>query len=414
MEWRSGARVALMIVASLLLASLQVTSGQEGSKRTDQAAVQILDRVQSDDLLGASRMGGSSVIFAVGNHGAIVRYDGSSGSLATLTRSTGLPLRAIAFQPGTTRALVVGGGGHAWWMQSNGSMSGLPTGTTMELYDVDWVSSGTAIIVGGTIPIDDRPGEGLVLRFDATSSNFTRLPTPSVHTQLYRYGSSPGGEVGYAVGLDHTVLRISGDSTDLVQHDRTQFPADILNGVAFRNDGRPFFCGSSGTVLTLDGNGRTTVVVTGTPNRLFDIIWDPTSDTGLLMADSGLILRYNGAVPSIRDVSFSVVSTHGNFNNLFSASFGPDGAWALIVGAKGTLARWPDATSTTTAPYDNTVVYLVIGTVITALVVLVVLRLRDAVHTEELADAAKGRRSGRSGKRAARRSGVSRSGPRRR
>ena len=397
---------ASLVGLLLVLCALSDTSAQQGTVQTDPTAVSILARVQSDDLLGASRIGGTSTVVAVGAHGAVVLYDGIGGTITTPQRSTNLPLRALAFQPGTTRALVVGGGGSAWWLAANGSLQGITSGTTMELYDVDWVSTNVAIVVGGVIPLDERPGEGLVLRFDAINGTFTQIPSPMVHNQLYRYAHSPTEDVGYAVGLDHTVLRIAEAHTQLVEHDRTTNPTEILNGVAFRNDGRPFFSGADGTVLTLDGQGRTTVVVTGTPNRLFDIVWDPTSNSGLVLADSGLILHYDGSVPNVRDVSFSVVGSHGDYSNLFTAAFGPNGAWALIVGAKGTMMRWPEQrTIAPVSPYDNTVVYLIIGVVVTALVGLVALRLMDTVRTPPPEGGMSEKRSGRSSRRAARRSG---------
>ena len=262
----------------------------------------------------------ASDIFAVGQSGVILHYDGSDW--ATMDSGTSTDLFGIW---GTSASDVFVVGNTATILHYNGSgwsavASGLPQSSEYNLFCIwgssstdiyagssggkiihydgsDWTSGGTGIggiilDIWGTSATDvfATSSWGNILHYNGTDWSEMDSPlTPGSNQNLYGVWGSSSSDV-FAVGRNSVALHY--DGTGWTQMDTSAISNIILQSVWGSGSGDVFAVGNYGTVIHYNG-----VSWTAMPSTLKLYIYDVWGSSGsnvLAVGDYGAIIRYNG------------------------------------------------------------------------------------------------------------------------
>ena len=278
------------------------------------------------NLYGVWGSSGSDV-FAVGNSGTILHYDGTSWS--AMASGTTIQLNGVW---GCSETDVFAVGANGTILHYDGSTwSAMASGTTQALYGV-WGSSGTDVFAVGN--------SGTILHYDGSSWSAMASGTT---TQLNGVWSSSGSDV-FAVGgaysgffISRTILHYNGTSWS---GGSTPFKG-LLNGVwgTFGND--VFAVGDGYGIAHYNGSiwSDMTSPAMGDLNG----IWGSSGSDVFAVGGDGIILHYNGNTwPSMAS------GTNKQLNGVWGSS----GSNVFAVGDRVILyygeATVPPTTSTTT------------------------------------------------------------------
>ena len=242
----------------------------------------------------------------------------------------------LAWEPGTTMALIVGSNGLVA-EYSAGSFDLLSAAVAQNMLAVDWRPDGSYALVAGA--------NGYLARYDGTT--LSQLQTNAV-AELDAVAWHPTQDYALACGRGGVVLRYTHFNSSVDTLTTGLEGAINYTSISWKPDGScALLCGEAGKIVKYDGE---TFVLQQTPNPLYqvnywDIAWMPNGAYALIAAVSGNILRYEErAFPAPLD--FCVTKAAGAPGvSFFSVSWLPDPARseALVSGMNGALYRLNDS-----------------------------------------------------------------------
>lgn len=214
----------------------------------------------------------SSNVFAVGEWGTILHYNGSSWS--AMAKKTSKLLVGV-WGSSASDVFAVGHGGTI--LRYNGSSWSSMTSPTTNWLEGVWGSSGTNVFAVG--------GAGTILRYNGGS--WSTMSNPST-ASLYSVWGSSGSNV-FAVGYNGTILRYNGSSWSPMTSPTTSF----LYHVWGSSGSDIFAVGSGGTILHYDGSSWSSMT-SPTSNALYGL-WGSSGSDVYAVGRYGTILHYNGS-----------------------------------------------------------------------------------------------------------------------
>jgi hypothetical protein len=260
-------------------------------------------------------------IFAAGQSGTIIRYDGTSWS--AMTSGTTVDLYGL-WGSSSTNLFAVGKSGTI--LHYDGiEWAALDSGTTADLHSV-WGSSSTDIIAAGQ--------SGTILRYDGTAwSPMAAGTTAALYTVW---------------GTDNTHIFAAGQSGVIIKYDGTSWSAMTsgtavdLYGLWGSSSDNIFAAGQSGNIILYDGTSWSSIT-SGTTADLYGI-WGTDSSHVFTAGQSGVILNYDGTVFSSMDRD-----TSSDLRSIWGASY----ADVFITGDLGTVLRYSPPVIYTIVPDEG-------------------------------------------------------------
>ncbi len=212
----------------------------------------------------------ASNVYATGSAG-ILHFDGVQwfNSGATSTYLFGI------WGSGVGYIFAVGESGKILHFDGSGGWKEQPSGVTVQLNDV-WGSGTTVFAVGDA---------GTILRYDGSS--WTPL-TSGTSEDLYAVWGSSASDV-YAAGDNGTLLRYTGSAWQPIPLGLTGF----IEGIWGSGPNDVFVVGDDGRVVHYDGSGWT-AMTSGTTRFLFDI-WGSGPNDVFAVGDQGTVIHYDGS-----------------------------------------------------------------------------------------------------------------------
>jgi len=247
----------------------------------------------------------SSDIFAVGENGTTVYYDGESWRLVgsgTTDILRGVWYSSSGFIAGGWKGTVIHYNGSGW--------NRVNSGTTYDMYNV----GGTAIdtyVVGS---------DNHIVHYDGRDWRLENTQTPA---HLYSIWASSATDV-FAVGYGGTIIHY--DGTGWTQMDSgTTTP---LHGIWGSSASDVFAVGGDGTILHY--NGSTWNQVTSGAKILLRAVWGRSSSDVFAVGGEGTILHYDGNIWSPMDSGTGIAlwAIWGNSTDIF------------VVGNNGTILHY--------------------------------------------------------------------------
>jgi phosphoribosylcarboxyaminoimidazole (NCAIR) mutase len=257
-------------------------------------------------------------IFAVGESGSIVHYDGTSWS--AMTSGTMANLYGV-WGTDSTNVFVVGQSGTVLRYDGT-SWSAMTSGTAADLYSI-WGIDGNNIFAVGQ--------SGSIVRYDGTSWS---AMTSGTAADLYGVWGVDSTHI-FAVGESGTVLRYNGTSWSVM----TSGTAADLYGVWGADSAHIFAVGESGAVLRYDGTSWS-VITSGTAADLYSV-WGADSTHVFAAGQSGVILSFDG---------FDFSSMNRNAINDLRSVWGVSYSDIFISGDSGTILRYFPPTISSISP----------------------------------------------------------------
>lgn len=261
---------------------------------------------------------GASDIYAVGDNGRIIRWNGTA--FATQNSGLGTALRGVfgtssgnVYAVGDGGSIIRSGGGGSW-----GAAVTIP-GSTDALNAIGGVGPSELYAVGNN---------GVVGLFNGTSWSKQTVMAPATATNLY--GVASVGGVSFAVGAAGTILALSGSTWSPV----TSPTAQQLNAIYARSATDFWAVGSGGTRLRFSAGSWSDA--SGADSNMTNLYSVYGSATGVFAGgDAGVLLSATGT-------NWTAVSK-GSVNEIRSMyGFSPKDIWT--VGAGGVIMHY-DGTS---------------------------------------------------------------------
>jgi len=295
-----------------------------------------------------------SDVFAVGENGTIVHYDGSNWS--AMSSGTTEHLFGVWCNTGSD-VFVVGAKGTI--LHYDGiSWNSMASGTTAYPYKL-WGSSGSDVFAVGS--------NGTVLHYNGT--NWSSMSSATGESLRAIWGSL-GSDV-FAVGDNSIKVHYNGTSWS------PMLPATTghLNGIWGSSGSDVFAVGSSGTILYYDGTTWTTMS-SGTSTDSFTDVW---GSSGIdVFAVAYPIFHYDGT--SWSEMDSGSAWSPWSLNGIWGSS----GSDVFAVGSNGTILHYdgnPTPTSTTTLAVTTTTVLASTTTSSSPLTFTIAGRITGAVST---------------------------------
>jgi len=246
-----------------------------------------------------------SDVFAVGNSGVILHFDGSS--LSSMTSGTTRYLRGV-WGSSATDVFVVGTGGTIRHYDGT-SWSDMTSGTTVDLHGV-WGSSASDVFAVGV--------SGTILHYDG----YTWSPMTSGTANWLRAVWGTSGSDVFAVGNSGVILHYNGSDWNFM----TSGTTGNLCGVWGSSGSDVFVVGASG--ITLHYNGSAWVIMaSGTTNTLYGV-WGTSGSDVFAVGYAGAIRHYNGSAWG--------AMTGGTTNTLLGI-WGASSTEVIAVGYSGSI-----------------------------------------------------------------------------
>ncbi|QTA84768.1 hypothetical protein [Desulfonema magnum] len=305
--------LAALFYAAVVLLTFPVP-GQAGWTSMDSGTTQYLAGVW-----GSS----GSDVFAVGQSGTILHYDGTSWS--SMDSGTSDILYGVWGSSGSD-VFAVGYYGEIPHYDGT-SWSSMDPGTSIYFDDV-WGSSGSDVFAVGAVGGGDG---GTIRHYDGTSWSSM---DPGISYALYGVWGSSGSDV-FAVGDSGTILRYDGTSWSSMDSGATQ----CLYGVWGSSGSDVFAVGDGGTILHYDGTSWSSMD-SGTSSHLSGV-WGSSGSDVFAVGYDGTIQHYDGTSWSSMD--------SGTSSRLYGV-WGSSGSDVFAVGYDGTILHYdgiPPASSPT-------------------------------------------------------------------
>ncbi len=274
---------------------------------------------QGNDLRGIY-YGSSSDVFAVGEDGTILHYDGSTWS--SMISGTSSDLLNVW---GSSSSHVFAVGEDGTILHYDGSTwSEMGSGTTNSLYGV-WGSSSSDVFAVGV--------SGSILHYDGSSWS---LMTSGTSNHLHGVWGSSSSDV-FTVGGSGKIFHYDGSTWSSM----ISGTSSTLNSVWGSSSFDVFVVGEWGTILHYDGSTWSSMS-SGTSSHL-DGVWGSSSSDVFAVGEGGTILHYDGSTWS--DMSSD---TSSDLEDVYGGSSSD----VFAVGYAGTIlhyggSTWSDMSSVT-------------------------------------------------------------------
>jgi hypothetical protein len=274
-----------------------------------------------------------SRIFAVGNAGTILQFDGTAWrDISGITDQTVYGI----WWASKNEAFAVADKGQILHFDGSG-WGAMASGTTLRLRDIWGASSDCMFAVGET---------GTILRFDGNS--WKKMTSPTSLTLQSVWGSSctsvyaVGGESGSGGTGSGTIIYYDGSQWTTQSGSATPRLQDI-----FGVDGSVYATGDTGTILVSNGNdGKWSSMQSGAVDNLRGI-WGMSGKNLYAVGDYGTALHYDGTTWTQESA--------GTTQDLF-AVWGSMAGSIYAVGRSGVVLRYEDnGTDNTTCPFKAAV-----------------------------------------------------------
>ena len=218
-------------------------------------------------------------VFAVGDSGTILHYDGSAWSAMSSGTTNDL---AGVWGSSATDVFAVGAGGTI--LHYDGSAwSAMSSGTTNDLAGV-WGSSATDVFAVGD--------GGTILHYDGSA--WSAMTSGTTNDLVGVWGSSATDV--FAVGLDGTILHYNGSAWSAMSSGTTNGLEGVWGSSAtdvFAVGGPLYGPTSQGTILHYDGSAWSSMT-SGTTNILYGV-WGSSATDVFAVGAGGTILHYDGS-----------------------------------------------------------------------------------------------------------------------
>jgi WD40 repeat protein len=271
-------------------------------------------------------------------------YLADGESVRSLEAPAQRPLRCAAWRPDGAVALLAGNRGEALLFDGQ-RFERLDTRTSHNLRGAAWSPDGSRALLAGN--------RGAVLMYE--DGRFRELASPS-HENLRRVDWSPDGSAALIIGNAGAVLRYdaAADALAPVPGDR----AHTLRSVAWRPDGAYALIGAYASdfagyprpyaLFRCDGRYTQAILATDVADDVVAVSWRPGAEPPVALA---LAVNYSDAGPATNKLfEYDGAGFRTRLLDvrepLLGAAWRPDGAFALLCGARGTLLRY-DGTSVT-------------------------------------------------------------------
>ncbi len=273
-----------------------------------------------DGLYGVWGSSGKDV-FAVGDAGTIVRFDGKNWSL--MDSGTSANLSGVWGSGGYAAGYdVFAVGDWGTILRYDGSTwSPMTSGTEYEtdLYCV-WGSAWNDVFVVG----DNSSGMSPILHYDG--STWSTMTSGTEYAIEAVWGSS--GKDVFAVGDFGTILHYDGSTWSLMT---TGIPTDVdLKDVWGSAWNDVFAVGEYGTIFHYDGSSWSLMSCDST--SFFHDVWGSSGKDVFAVGDNGTILHYNGTIWSLMGSGATTMPLQG--------IWGSSGSDVFAVGSVGTILHY--------------------------------------------------------------------------
>jgi photosystem II stability/assembly factor-like uncharacterized protein len=256
-----------------------------------------------------------SVVWVVGDHGTIKRWNGTE--LVSELSGTTQSLRGV-WALDAQNAYAVGDAGTILQRTASGWQQ-VGAGITRQVLTAVWADSTRVVAVGSAATVI----------LGTTASGYKILPPPSVNmnpvsANIFGVTGVPGGVVTM-VGAIGLVMQLNGTSLSVVTPMQNGAPYLGLLSGATTGTGAAYFVGQQGTVFRADATGLNNIL--GCPGTALRGVSTAGANAWIVGWD-GTICRLSGA----NATSFPYTDTRW-FNGVYASS--ATSLW--VVGASGTL-----------------------------------------------------------------------------
>ena len=292
------------------------TNGTDGAiKKLSKVSSSLWSPMNSGTLSNLVRVWGSSSndVFAVGNDGTILHYDGASWSPMNSGTTFGL---AGVWGSSLNDVFAVGMGGTILHYDGT-SWSPMNSGTINDLHYV-WGASSTDVFVVGRI--------GTILHYDGTSWSPMNSGTTFLLEGIWGASSTDV----FATGISDTILHYDGTSWSPMNSGTTFGLRDIWG--ASSTD--VFVVGDGSTILHYDGVSWSPMNVE--TDDQFLGIWGTSSNDIFTVGFNGTILHYDGA---------SWFPMNSGLTSLLRGIWGASSTDVFAVGSSGTILHYAQQTT---------------------------------------------------------------------
>jgi hypothetical protein len=297
---KNNHKIAAMVIAALVFS---LSAGASVSADSSSGWIAMTSGTTAD-LCGV--WGTGSDIFATGESGTIIHYNGSD--CVAMTSGTTADLYGV-WGAGGSDVFAVGKSGTI--MHYNGTgWAAMASGTTAELYGVWGAGSSDIYAVGGSGTVIHYNGTGWAAMASGTTA------------ELYGVWGAGSSDI-YAVGGSGTVIHYNGTGWAAMDSGT----AADLYGVWGTDNTHVFVAGQSGVILNYNGFGFSSM----NRNTAKDLssVWGLSDCNIFISGSSGTILRY--FPPSIYEISpdeghqsetLNLTITGNNFTGTTAVQFG--------------------------------------------------------------------------------------------
>jgi hypothetical protein len=232
-----------------------------------------------------------------GDFAVLLKYDGTTLTTISTGISTGFNFWTVSWKPDGSYALV--GGSAGMLFKYDGVNVTIIPNTSATIFSITWNPSGSSALLVGR--------SGLVLTYDGTTvRSFTSGTTFDLDVAAW----NPSGAYALIGGLNRTLLQFNG--TGIAAINTSLISSNIaLRAIAFNPTGSlALLVGDSGTVLTYNGS-TLTLLAKLTSSALYAVSWS-SSGTAFILGNSGTVLTYaNGTLTKLSTSPASTSSYRG-------------------------------------------------------------------------------------------------------
>ena len=263
-----------------------------------------------------------TAVFAVGDSGTIIRYDGTTWqNIVQITEKTIYSVWCASAEA----VFAVADKGRIFFFDGSDWIE-QDSGTTERLRAV-WGASASEVFAAGE--------NGTLLSFDGIAWSAENSPTPFTLQNIWGTSSTDvfavGGPSGSGGVGDGVIVHYDGDEWRVVLEGVTP----RLKAICGTAEGALFVVGDDGVVITSSGEPDTWEIIDSGTSESLKGVWSSPGNAVYAVGDAGTILQYEGTAWETADSGTSV--------DLFGV-WGATPEDVFAVGAEGTVLRYDGQT----------------------------------------------------------------------
>lgn len=298
--------LSLALIAILLSAAFHISTPEPASAEDSWTAMTSNSTSYLNGVWGSS----GSDVFAVGEGGAILHYNGSTWS--AMTSATVYTLNGVWGSSGSDvfavgeMGAIIHYNGSAWSVMTSDNTIGLTS---------VWGTSSSDVYAAGYA--------GIILHYNG--STWSTVASGTTYNELRGIWGSSGSDI-FIVGGVGTILHYNGSTWSIMTNDATN---NQLRSVWGSSGSNVFAVDIAGTIIHYDGSAWS-IQSSGLVGSLVSI-WGSSSSDIFAVGYGGVIVHYNGSTWSIM--------TSGTTYDLISV-WGQCASTVFTVGSLGTILHY--------------------------------------------------------------------------